>query len=259
MVGTGALAGLCAALIVSSGAPVAIWLLARRRGPVPAINIVIGAATFFLMVVILESALHNYVLRANPVTTAWFTAHRLAYAAYGIAAAALFEEIGRVVALQFLAKRTVGPGAGLAYGIGHGGLESILIGTFAQARALYMAWMLNAGRFGEIAAGYSPIARQQIVGELDALTFLSAAYAGIERLTALLIQIGLSLIVWRAVSQRKPVLIAVAIVLHAAADTPAALLQAGYLAPLPVTSFYTLLGACLLAVFAGRFFTARSA
>jgi uncharacterized membrane protein YhfC len=163
----------------------------------------------------------------------WFTTHRLVYAAYGIAAAALFEETGRLSALQFLAKRTVGPGAGLAYGIGHGGLESILIGVLPQARALYMAWMLNAGRFGEIAAGYSPIARQQIVGELDALTFLSATYAGVERLTALLIQIGLSLIVWRAVSHRRWALIAIAIVLHAAADAPAALLQAGYLAPLP--------------------------
>jgi uncharacterized membrane protein YhfC len=259
MVGTGAFAGLCTALVMSGGAPVAIWFVARRRTPVPPIDIALGAATFFLMVVILEAALHNYLLRANPATTAWFTTHRLAYAAYGIAAAALFEEAGRVIALQFLAKRTIGPGAGLAYGIGHGGLESILIGVLPQARALYMAWMLNAGRFGEIAAGYSPIARQQIVSELDALTFLSAAYAGIERLTALLIQIALSLIVWRAVSQRRWALIALAIVLHAAADAPAALLQAGYLAPLPVTSFYALLGACLFAIFAGRFLTARSA
>jgi uncharacterized membrane protein YhfC len=258
MVGSGALAGLCTAIAVSTGAPAAIWFIARRRVSIPLIDVALGAATFLLVVVILEAALHNYVLRANPERTAWFAAHPPFYVLYGLAAAALFEEVGRVIALAFIARRTIGPGAGLAYGLGHGGIESLSIGTFPQARALYMAWMLNAGRFHEIAAGYAPIAQQQIVRELEALTFFSAAYAGIERLTALFIQIALSLIVWRAVSQRRWKLIALAIALHALADAPAAMLQAGYLPPPLVTGFYALLGACLLAAFTQRFFSARS-
>ncbi len=257
MVSTGAFAGLSIAIAVSTLSPVAIWFVARRQMPLPLTNIALGAATFFVMVVISESALHNYVLRGNPERTAWFAAHPAAYVLYGVVAAALFEETGRVIALTFFARRTAGPGAGLAYGLGHGGLEAILIGTVPQVRALYFALMLNAGRFNEIASAYPPVAQQQIVRELDALTFLSAAYAGVERLTALLIQIGLSLIVWRAVSARKWLLVPVAMALHALADTPAAMLQAGYLSPSLVTGFYTVLGLCLLAAFARRLLTAR--
>ncbi|WP_248167345.1 YhfC family glutamic-type intramembrane protease [Ralstonia pseudosolanacearum] len=74
-----------------------------------------------------------------------------------------------------------------------------------------------------------------------------AAGAVAERIAAMLVQFALTLVVWHAVRQRRPVLLGLAIVLHALADLPAALYQV-HAVPLVVTEgIYTVIALLLAA------------
>ena len=191
-------------------------------------NILVGAAVFFVFSQILERAMHAYLLRANPVTAAWFQTHGIAFAIYGSLAAGLFEEVGRYVGLRLLAKPSGNPGTAVAYGIGHGGIESILLGGVAMGQAFVFAILLNSGNFdATFGSALPPDALSQIRATLENLTLGGLALAAVERLVALLTQIGLSLIVWRAVEGKHIGLLVLAVLMHALVDFPAGLFQAG--------------------------------
>jgi uncharacterized membrane protein YhfC len=75
------------------------------------------------------------------------------------------------------------------------------------------------------------------------------ALASFERLVALLIQIGLSLIVWRAVEGKHFGLLALAVLLHALVDFPAGLFQAGEIGPLAAEAPFFVVGVVLAALY----------
>ena len=228
MVSNGGLGGIVFNLVVSLVGPFAAYFVLRRRMTLSWRNIGIGAGMFFLFALVLEQALHYVVLKADPVTAAWFKANHLALAAYGALCAGLFEESGRYVGLRFLVKPTGNPGTAVAYGLGHGGLEMLLIGGLAQAAALVLALLNNAGMLDAVLAGRVP---PKVLATLHAqfahLTFATASVAGFERLMALALHIALSFVVWRAIQLKKFWLLFAAIALHALADTGAGLFQTG--------------------------------
>jgi uncharacterized membrane protein YhfC len=81
------------------------------------------------------------------------------------------------------------------------------------------------------------------------LSVIAVAAGAVERLIAVLIQIALSLLVWRAVERRRPSLLALAVMLHAAIDFPAGLVQAGLISTSLAEGLLLILGAALVAFF----------
>jgi uncharacterized membrane protein YhfC len=234
MIASPVLASLAVSALLAALFPVAIFLICRKRMTLLMRNIFIGAAVFFVFAGVLEKALHFYVLKANPVTAAWFPLHPVAFALYGCLAAGLFEETGRYLGMRYLVRNSGNPGTAVAYGIGHGGIEAILIGSLAGAGSLVLGVLLNSGLL-ESSAGHGPDADKlmQLRANLQALSVTTVAMGTLERFIALLIQIGLSLIVWRAVETRRLGFLALAIFLHALIDFPAGLAQTRQL-PIPV-------------------------
>ncbi|HJW42043.1 MAG TPA: YhfC family glutamic-type intramembrane protease [Rhizomicrobium sp.] len=229
MVSQAALAGLALSFLVSLIAPFAVYFVLRRRMTLSWRNIAVGAGMFVLFALVLEQALHYFVLKANPATSAWMKTHVWAFAAYGALAAGVFEETGRYVGMRFLVRPTGNPGTATAYGLGHGGLETLLIGALAQLSAIAMALALNVGMLDAmLGTKLPPAAIAMVHNQLVHLTFPIAALGSLERLIALALQIALSVLVWRAVELRKAWLYLAAIVFHAGADTGAALLQAHF-------------------------------
>jgi len=222
-------------------------------------NMLVGAGVFFVFSQVLEKGMHVYLLQANPVTAAWFRTHAIAFAVYASLAAGLFEESGRYLGMRLLVLPSGNPGTAVAYGIGHGGLESIFVGTFALAQAFAFSVLLDLGKL-EAALGSSlpPEALNQVRVSLEYLTLGGLALGTFERLVALLLQIALSLIVWRAVEARQRHLrwLALAILFHAAIDFPAGLLQAGQISLLvaeaPIFGAGTLLAMLFLYKLPGR-------
>jgi uncharacterized membrane protein YhfC len=110
--------------------------------------------------------------------------------------------------------------------------------------------MFNAGRLETtLAPALSPDALANLRTTLEYLSPVTVASGAVERLIALLIQIALSLVVWRAVERRQLSLLALAVALHALIDFPAGLVQAGLLPASVVEGLLLVVGAALLAFF----------
>lgn len=174
----------------------------------------------------------------------------MGFAVYGSVAAGLFEEVGRYLAMRFLVRPAGDQGPAVAYGIGHGGCEAIVIGALAMIQIFIFATMLNAGHLDAILGPALPpadLARLHVT--LEHLSLAGLAMGTFERLVALLIQIALSLLVWRAVEKRQLRLVALAILFHALVDFPAALSQTGQIPATVVEGLLAVLGMALLAFF----------
>ena len=222
-----------------------ILLVCRRRMTLSFWNVVVGAGVFFLSSQVLEGFLHDYVLRDNPVTVAWLKIHPAGYALYACLAAGIFEEVGRYLAMRFVVRNTGNPGTAVAYGLGHGGIEAILLGSIALVQALVYAVMLKLGQDAQLSASLGPELVEQIRADLQALSFTAMAGPALETLTAILGQIGLSFLVWRAVETRRLAWLGLAVLVHAAIDFPVGLRQAGQLSDVVVMGPLLLIGLAL--------------
>jgi uncharacterized membrane protein YhfC len=250
MVPSSVLASLVASAILAVVWPVAIFLICRRRMALALRNVLLGAGVFLVFSQVLEKGLHVYLLKANPATAAWLHTHAIAFALYGCLAAGLFEEVGRYLGMRFLVRPTGDPGTAVAYGIGHGGIEAILIGGVAAVQTFVFATMLNSGRLETaLAAALTPDALAHLRAGLEHLSVITVASGAVERLIALLIQIALSLVVWRAVESRRLSLLAVAVMLHAVIDFPAGLVQTGLISTSVAEGLLLIVGAGLVALF----------
>lgn len=246
-----ALAGLCLSLIVSAAAPFVVFLLLRRRIPLSERTIGVGAIVFVVGALVLESAMHYLVLKAIPFTSEWLKGNKLGYIAYGVLAAGVFEEVGRFVGMRYFVKQKDNIGTPASYGIGHGGIEAILIGALAQLQGVILAVLINAGVPDRVLAVTIPATVLPKIHEQFAnLTFLSAAVGGFERLVAFGLQIALSFVVWRAVTTRKYWLLAAAIGLHALADVGAGLYQVHLIGSIFLAELWGLVGLAFIAIFA---------
>ncbi|HEX3674419.1 MAG TPA: YhfC family glutamic-type intramembrane protease [Rhizomicrobium sp.] len=249
----GGLIGLGLAALISLLAPFVVYFVCRKRMELPLRNIALGAGIFALFALGLEGAMHYYFLKANPTTSAWLLHNTWGYVVYGVSAAALFEETGRLIAFRFFAKRTGDAGTGVSYGIGHGGAESIIIGALGQAQAIVFALLLDAGKLqGTLGAKLPPATYAKIRDSLLHLNFLIGIAGGFERIAALLLQIALSLLVWRAVERREWRWFLAALLLHAGVDTFAALGQRGALSVVTVEIVVYAVGLVLLVFFLAK-------
>ncbi|MBE6828241.1 MAG: YhfC family intramembrane metalloprotease [Ruminococcaceae bacterium] len=180
--------------------------------------VLIGAGTFIVFALILESLLHQIVFHffGGALTgNTWF------YALYGGLAAGLFEETGRYISMKLFMKKSLTKQNSLMFGIGHGGAEAILIAAMSAFSNIVMSVMINAGQVDKLLAlageGEKEIAIQQLsaLSETPPHEFLLSTA---ERLFAFVLQICLSYIVYRAVRYKKPLFWVLAVVIHFAVD-----------------------------------------
>ncbi|MBC9785726.1 YhfC family intramembrane metalloprotease [Heliobacterium chlorum] len=212
-------------LLISILAPVGLFLYLHIREKLSFKVLAIGALVWFLYTQVLEKMLHVYMFTINPQTAA-FLKNPLWYGIYESVAAGLFEETGRYLAFASWLKPRWAWKDGMAYGIGHGGLESILIGAFASVQSIILGQMINSGTYYTLREKLPPETFEQTRSLLlDTPPYLFAA-GGLERLGALAIQIALSLFVLSGVRKGKLIYLPLAVLLHAFIDFPVGLYQA---------------------------------
>lgn len=209
--------------------PVCLSIYLVRRHHARISTILIGAVTFVLFAMVLESILHQIVLKGPHGAS--ILNHTLWYSIYGGLAAGLFEETGRFLSMKILMKKE--PTAalpGVAYGIGHGGAEMLLIFGITMINNLAISMLINSGQADVLFAKVPAEAAPQLQAQLDQLQTLGAGTMLIglwERFAALILHLGLSLMVWTAVRKggKWLWLFPAAIALHALVDAGAVLLQ----------------------------------
>ena len=115
------------------------------------------------------------------------------------------------------------------YGAGHGGIEAVLLAGITMVNNLVVALAMNRGGLEAVEQLTGPVSESGQAA-LAALTTAPAGiylWSGFERLTALVLHIALSVLVYRAVHRRRPGWGVVAVLLHGLADLPPALYQCG--------------------------------
>ena len=210
------------AALLGFAVPVALaWWLVRKYH-LRWQTILIGAATFIVFALALEPILHQIVLKgphgAAIMGNIWY------YALYGGLAAGVFEETGRFLAMKFLMKKepsTARPG--VAYGVGHGGAEMLIVFGITMISNLAVSVMINAGQADLLTAKVPEEQLAQVqaqFAQLEALTPGTLLLGFWERISALVLQLGLSMMVWTAVRRggKWLWLFPAAILLHALVD-----------------------------------------
>lgn len=205
----------------------AVYLVRKHRARLS--SILIGAGTFILFALVLESILHQLVLKGPHGSD--ILGNTLLYALYGGLAAGVFEETGRFLSMKFLMKKEPSkPLPGVAYGVGHGGAEMLIIFGITMINNIVISALINSGQADAIFAKVPEEAAGQLQAQLDQLQTLGAGTLLIglwERFSALILHLGLSMLVWVAVRKggKWLWLFPAAIVLHAIVDAGAVLLQ----------------------------------
>ena len=217
-VSTASLIGMVLSLILSIGLPIVLLILVKIKLKAKLTSFVIGCATFIVFALMLEPILHSVVLTA---TGTLLTDNIILYGLYGGLAAALFEETGRLIAMKFFMKDSLNKQNSLMYGIGHGGIEAILLVGMTYVSNLMTAVMINSGALQSSVELVDAELRQTTFEQIKVLWELPSwqfYMAGVERLAALILQIALSVLVYKAVAKKNRTYWFIAFGIHFAVD-----------------------------------------
>ncbi|MGT2649629.1 YhfC family intramembrane metalloprotease [Streptococcus troglodytae] len=227
------------ALFVLLVAFLVVFIFLKRKYQFRFALVGLGALGFLVSSQLLERLLHLLILQPRMDGSNWLmTSHPYLYALYGILAAGLFEETARFLIFKYLsARQTLQNRDAIGYGLGHGGIELLLLGVLQLLNFLLISQMIASGQ----TEGLSQI----VIKQMESLTPLSIFLPVFERLIALAVQILLSIWVYLAVKKKRVNLYVMAIIWHALIDLPAMLYQEKILSNMLLTELI-LLGASLL-------------
>lgn len=203
----------------------AVWY-ARKKYKINFAVLGLGAVAFFASSQVLEKIVHLLVLHPQKDgTVPLMTGNPLLYVIYGICMAALFEETARLIFFKWLEKkRTLEDSDALAYGLGHGGLELLYIGMGSLISLLILFSLLESSN-----PDLANLLPQNTLETVQSLSGWQVYLLGVERVLALVMQIGLSFWVYQAVRQKKWIYLVAAYGLHALFDLAPTLSQVGWL------------------------------
>ena len=227
-VGAGTFAGIIFSLCISIALPVVLLIVVHKKTKARMAMAGIGVATFFLFAMVLEQILHAVVLGVGGER---ITGNIWIYGLYGGLAAGLFEEVGRFVAMRFAMKKQLNLPNALMYGVGHGGIEAILIVGLASVSNLVTSIMINAGTLEASLGALDQATKEATLTQLSAL-WTTPSYqfflSGIERIVAVTLHIALSVLVFQAVKLGKKRYWFLAFAIHVGVDF-ATVIAANYL------------------------------
>ena len=203
----------------------AIWF-AKNKYKINLSVLGLGAVAFFVSSQVLEKIVHLLVLHPQKDgTVPLMTENPLLYVIYGVCMAALFEETARLVFFKWLEKkRSLEDSDALAYGLGHGGLELLFVG---------IASLINLFILFSAVQSQNPKVLELLTENMQETIRTLAPWQvyllGLERILAMIIQVGLTIWVYQAVRQKKWIYLLAAYALHALFDLAPALSQVGWI------------------------------
>ena len=206
---------------------IGLYIALRKRLTLKILPALTGAAAFIVFALVLEQLLHSIVLRRSPDGSVELMNNPALYTLYGIFAAGIFEETARLISFKALKRKFTAFSTAIAYGIGHGGIEALLITALSMASGIVMGILQHAGMTNML--GETPGIATAIEQLRDTASWMFLI-GGVERISAVAIQIALSTIVWHSVNTKGKIwFYPLAICLHAAVDVVPVIYQLGIL------------------------------
>ena len=236
VIGKSSIPALIITVVLMLAIPVGCFLFWRgkHKAQTTLVWLFAGAAGFLVSARVLEFGVHYFCIVADNPVSRFLNGSTAAFVLYGVLTAGVFEECGRYLILKHILKKNRTPENAVFYGIGHGGIEILAVVLPLMVTYLAIAVLFSAGNT-ENALGVFKITEENAAAFLPSLQAAAAFdYAAMamnvmERLFAMCLHIGLTVIVFYGVSNRKPVFLPLAIVLHMLMDTFPALFQRGVL------------------------------
>lgn len=139
--------------------------------------------------------------------------------------AGLFEEIGRFLGFKLLLKNRLSWADGVAFGIGHGGIEAILLVGLSFINNIFYSFSINSGTLDSITANLPSDAVYLLKNQLINTPSHLFLAAGVERIFAIALQIAFTLVVLYGVKKKAFKYVVLAIGLHFLVDSPLPLLM----------------------------------
>lgn len=224
MVGNLTIITVCVTLCISLLLPVAALIVygVKNKGRGVWSAWLLGAAGFAVMQVAIRLPILS-VLSLIPAFVEFSAEHYVLYCFILALTAGLFEVAGRYVVAKLMSKKLTCT-RGIAAGMGHGGIEAMLIVGMTYVNNLIYIVMINSGQFDTIVQQTAAMGvdTASLVALKEALVGTNAAIfllAGYERILTMTFHVALSLLVCYFVSRKKDVLgILICLVCHCAAD-----------------------------------------
>lgn len=183
-----------------------------------------GAAGFLVFARVLELGVHSVCIVADNPVSRFLNGNTAAYVLYGILMAGVFEECGRFLIVKHIMKKNRSRENAVLYGIGHGGIEILAVVLPLMITYLAIAVLFSSGNT-ENALSTLKITAETAAAALPsvqaaaAFDYAAMAMSVLERLLAMLVHIGLTVIVYYGVINEKKRYLPLAILLHMLADT----------------------------------------
>ncbi len=216
-------AGVIFSLIIAFGLPIALLIIWRVKTKANVSMFFLGAATFVSFALLLEKVIQAAVLQ---IAGDAITENVFAYALVGGLFAGVFEECGRYITmLVFMSAKKKTKENSIMLGIGHGGIEAIILLGITSINNLIYILMLNSGTLqSTLKLSESVLTPEMLEESIAALAPLWTTSSvlffvgGLERIFAIAFHICMSYLVYRAYRDRKPVKLLLAVLIHAAYD-----------------------------------------
>lgn len=200
-----------------------VWLKIKTHARLmPAI---IGALGFIVTVMIIESFAHSVILNAFGKM---IYSNAFLYAAYGGLMAAVFEEFGRYFIMKWQHKKFDTLNDGIMYGLGHGGIEAILLVGLSLLNTVLIMLAINDGSIATLFG--TQVIDETMIAQLNSIASTSGVIyfvSLLERLLSLVLHVGLSCFVMLSVISKQKNYLFIAIGIHFGVDFVAGLVNTG--------------------------------
>lgn len=260
VIGKSSIPALLITVMLMIAIPVIFFILWRRKHKQQT-NIsylIAGAIGFIVSARMLELGVHYFCILADNPVSRLINGNTVAYVLYGIVMAGVFEECGRYIVLKYVMKKNRTRENAVLYGIGHGGIEILAVLLPTMITYLAVAVLFSQGDV-ENALSSLKITEETAAAALPAVQGAAAFDYGMmamnvmERLFAMLIHIGLTVIVYYGVINAKKGCLPAAILLHMLMDTFPALYQRGVV-PLWSVEIWAALCTSLIVLIAAKLY-----
>lgn len=210
MVSTTTMIAIIITFCISTVLPVLVWVIygCKNKGKKIWTAWLLGAAGFFVMQIVIRMSILK-VFSVRPGFNEFVSEKFVLYCIIMAFTAALSEVIARYAVAKFLSRNLTFERS-LAAGLGHGGIEAIVIIGMAYLNNLIYAGMINGGTFDTVVEQTAALGvdTTALVNIKDSLVNTSSAIfllAGYERILTMILHVALSLVVCYFVSRKEDI------------------------------------------------------
>ena len=196
-----------------------LWYYKRKTG-VKLGSFFIGAAFCLLFSFVVPSILNILILSRLGLASFFNATNHPVYSAlYGASIMGITSTIGIYVGLKYAMKKRPGKESALVFGVGMGGFESILNGTTVYITNVIAAVLINSVGSGEYfkklgLTGEKLAESQKLFANQAATPASTFLMDGTYMILSLILYAAITVLVFRALSEKQTFLVPVTILLH---------------------------------------------